>query len=103
MCVCVSRHISINFIILRACASVNAAAILEQSGLMFDDGKRPDGMTLIMEYGTALDLRRFLCQFNILVPIYLPYTLLAGSAATSVESFRRYKYVHINIGLHKLN
>jgi hypothetical protein len=42
-----SRHAALNDIIKRACASANIPSILEPSGTFRDDGKRPDGLTLI--------------------------------------------------------
>jgi hypothetical protein len=42
-----SRHTEINSIINRSLTSIHVNSILEPNGLSRDDGKRPDGMTLV--------------------------------------------------------
>ncbi|XP_063382985.1 uncharacterized protein LOC134669394 [Cydia fagiglandana] len=42
-----SRHASLNDILRRALVTAGVPAVLEPSGLARDDGKRPDGMTLV--------------------------------------------------------
>ncbi|XP_063366199.1 uncharacterized protein LOC134654659 [Cydia amplana] len=42
-----SRHAALNDIIRRSLASVNVPALLEPTGILRSDGKRPDGMSLI--------------------------------------------------------
>ncbi|CAK1589334.1 unnamed protein product [Parnassius mnemosyne] len=50
-----SRHSSLNDVIRRALASINVPSVLEPCGIFRDDGKRPDGMTLVpWERGKAL-------------------------------------------------
>ncbi|KAJ0169558.1 hypothetical protein K1T71_014743 [Dendrolimus kikuchii] len=43
----IPRHAGLNDIIRRALVSADVPAVLEPNGLIRDDGKRPDGMTLI--------------------------------------------------------
>jgi hypothetical protein len=42
-----SRHTEINSIINRSLTSIHVNSILKPNGLSRDDGKRPDGMTLV--------------------------------------------------------
>ncbi|XP_072947093.1 uncharacterized protein [Epargyreus clarus] len=42
-----SRHACVNDIIRRALVTINVPACLEPNGIARDDGKRPDGMTLV--------------------------------------------------------
>jgi hypothetical protein len=42
-----SRHTEINSIINRSLTSIHVNSTLEPNGLSRDDGKRPDGMTLV--------------------------------------------------------
>jgi hypothetical protein len=43
----IARHAAINDIIRRACATVQIPAILEPSGILRNNGKRPDGASLM--------------------------------------------------------
>ncbi|KAJ8712724.1 hypothetical protein PYW08_008028 [Mythimna loreyi] len=43
----IARHASINDIIRRALVTAGVPAVLETNGLARDDGKRPDGMTIM--------------------------------------------------------
>jgi hypothetical protein len=45
--ICFSRHTEINSIINRSLTSIHVNSTLEPNGLSRDDGKRPDGMTLV--------------------------------------------------------
>lgn len=94
----VSRHNSINDIIRRAFTSVSVAATLEPRGLMRDDGKRPDGMTLI-PWKMGRPLVWDATCVDTLAPSHLAGTSVrAGSAATSAESLKRRKYVNLDRG-----
>jgi hypothetical protein len=42
-----ARHAAVNDLIKRALASAEVPSRLEPSGLLRDDGKRPDGMSLM--------------------------------------------------------
>jgi hypothetical protein len=42
-----TRHTEINSIINRSLTSIHVNSTLEPNGLSRDDGKRPDGMTLV--------------------------------------------------------
>ncbi|KPI99111.1 hypothetical protein RR46_02328 [Papilio xuthus] len=53
----IPRHAALNDVIRRALASSGVPAVLEPNGIVRDDGKRPDGMTLIpWKNGRSLDI-----------------------------------------------
>lgn len=87
-----SRHASLNDTIRRALASVNVPAVLEPPGLARDDGKRPDGITLIpWQMGRPL-IWDATCV-DTLAPSHLPASSLrAGGAAAAAEALKRRKY-----------
>ncbi|CAH2210161.1 jg9423 [Pararge aegeria aegeria] len=47
LAVCIVTALSINDIVRRALASASIPTQLEPPGLFRDDGKRPDGMTIV--------------------------------------------------------
>lgn len=87
-----SRHHCINDVIRRALASAGVPAVLEPNGLARDDGKRPDGMTLVpWNMGRAL-VWDATCV-DTLAPSHLTGTSTrAGAAASSAEELKRRKY-----------
>ncbi|KAL0860637.1 hypothetical protein ABMA27_009987 [Loxostege sticticalis] len=89
------RHACLNDIIRRALVSVNVPATLEPTGLTRDDGKRPDGMTLVpWQLGRPL-VWDATCV-DTLAPSHLGTTSLrAGAAATAAEAAKRRKYANI--------
>ncbi|XP_073960116.1 uncharacterized protein [Choristoneura fumiferana] len=87
-----SRHASINDIIRRALVTVNVPAILEPTGMSRDDGKRPDGMTLI-PWSRGRPLVWDATCVDTLAPSHIHATSgQAGAAAASAESNKRRKY-----------
>ena len=87
-----ARHANINDIIRRALVAVGVPAILEPSGLVRDDGKRPDGMSLFpWKMGRSL-VWDATCV-DTLAPSHLPSSArCAGSAAAAAEDLKRRKY-----------
>ncbi|XP_048000558.1 uncharacterized protein LOC125237492 [Leguminivora glycinivorella] len=87
-----SRHSALNDIIRRSLATVNAPAILEPNGVSRDDGKRPDGMTLVpWKMGRVL-VWDATCV-DTLAPSHLPRTSnRAGAAAEAAEIKKMTKY-----------
>lgn len=87
-----SRHAALNDIIRRSLASVNVPALLEPSGILRDDGKRPDGMSLIpWKMGRVL-VWDATCV-DTLAPSHLHGTILrAGAAAEAAEKLKIAKY-----------
>ncbi|KAJ0179217.1 hypothetical protein K1T71_004929 [Dendrolimus kikuchii] len=87
-----SRHASLNDIIRRALVSVGVPAILEPNGLVRDDGKRPDGMSLV-PWKMGRPLVWDATCVDTLAPSHLPMTESgAGNAAASAEDVKRRKY-----------
>jgi hypothetical protein len=88
-----SRHACLNDIIRRAFVSANVPAVLEPPGLARDDGKRPDGMTLVpWKMGRPL-IWDATCV-DTLAPSHLGTTSLrAGGAAAAAEAAKCRKYI----------
>jgi hypothetical protein len=60
-----SRHTEINSIINRSLTSIRVNSTLEPNGPSRDDGKRPDGMTLVPWIkGQPLVLGRYYCRYT---------------------------------------
>ncbi|CAH2232343.1 jg26186, partial [Pararge aegeria aegeria] len=86
------RHGSLNDIIKRALATIDVPALIEPHGISRDDGKRPDGLTLVpWERGRAL-VWDATCV-DTLAPSHIRETMLkAGAAAEKAETNKRNKY-----------
>ena len=88
----IARHASINDIIRRALSTAGVPAVLEPNGLVRDDGKRPDGMTLL-PWKMGRPLVWDATCVDTLAPSHLPSTAVcAGAAAASAETTKRRKY-----------
>ncbi|KAJ8709874.1 hypothetical protein PYW08_000071 [Mythimna loreyi] len=88
----IARHASINDIIRRALVTAGVPAVLEPNGLARDDGKRPDGMT-IMPWKLGRPLVWDATCVDTLAPSHLLSTAgCAGAAAASAENLKRRKY-----------
>ncbi|CAG9118843.1 unnamed protein product [Plutella xylostella] len=87
-----SRHAALNDILRRALVSVNTPAVLEPAGVIRDDGKRPDGMSLIpWAHGRSL-VWDATCV-DTLAASHVPHTSrAAGAAAGTAENLKREKY-----------
>src|SRR5450631_1253865 len=87
-----SRHAALNEIIRRALVSHGVPAILTPSGLCREDGKRPDGVSLIpWREGKPL-LWDITCVDTFAKSHLSSSSSLAGSAATKAEERKRLKY-----------
>lgn len=88
----IPRHASINDIIRRTLATVGVPSILEPTGIVRTDGKRPDGLTLIpWKQGRCL-VWDATCV-DTLAPTHLPTTNnRGGAAACTGEVTKRRKY-----------
>ena len=87
-----SRHSAINDILKRTLATINVPSILEPSGIFRDDGKKPDGLSLIPWSKGKCLLWDATCA-DTLAPSYLHSTSRSsGSAALGAEKrkYRRY-------------
>ncbi len=92
------RHSSLNIIIKKALASVGLQSILEPPGLIREDGRQPDGMTILpWKRGKSL-VWDATCN-DTLAPSYLNQTSkVAGAAANKAEQrkFRLYESICLN-------
>ena len=91
------RHSLANDVIARALRSAKTPTILEPTGMLRGDGKRPDGVTMIpWSKGKAL-VWDFTCP-DTLAPSHVRQTsLAAGSAAIAAESKKRTKYAELSV------
>lgn len=88
----IPRHASLNDIIRRAFVSAGVPSVLEPNGLIRDDGKRPDGMTLV-PWKMGRPLVWDATCVDTMAPSHLPFTSLqAGAAAVKAENLKRHKY-----------
>lgn len=93
-----SRHASLNDILRRALVTAGVPAVLEPSGLARDDGKRPDGMTLV-PWKLGRPLVWDATCVDTLAPSHLSGTSSrAGAAANTAENLKRRKYAAIDSG-----
>ncbi|XP_063360529.1 uncharacterized protein LOC134661400 [Cydia amplana] len=94
----IPRHASLNDVIRRALVSVKVPAILEPVGLTRDDGKRPDGMTLV-PWSMGRPLVWDATCVDTFAVSHLPGTSSgAGHAATTAEDNKRRKYSTLGSG-----
>ena len=87
-----SRHGALNDTLLRAMSSAGVPATLEPQGLIRDDGKRPDGLTLVpWSKGKCLTWDATCC--DTLAASHLPSTSkTSGAAAHSAQLSKHRKY-----------
>ncbi|XP_075975622.1 uncharacterized protein LOC142976226 [Anticarsia gemmatalis] len=91
----ISRHCSLNDIIRRALVTAGVPAVLEPNGLARDDGKRPDGMSLL-PWKMGRPLVWDATCVDTLAPSHLPSTsICSGAAAAAAESLKRRKYANL--------
>lgn len=87
-----SRHAALNDIIRRSLASANVPAVLEPTGILRNDGKRPDGMSLIPWSMGRVLVWDATCV-DTLAPSHLHRTSLrAAAAAEAAERVKVGKY-----------
>ena len=92
----IPRHAALNDIIRRAFTTSGTPSVLEPNGLARDDGKRPDGMTLISWKQGRPIVWDATCVAT-LAPSHLPGTAIkVGSAAASAEAAKRRKYASLS-------
>lgn len=90
-----SRHHEVNMLIKNALHAAEIPAILEPSGTSRDDGKRPDGMTLIpWKYGKPA-VWDFTCLDTMCSSHIHNTCKTVGSAALSGESNKNKKYQNL--------
>jgi hypothetical protein len=82
----------LNDILRRACATANIPAILEPDGICRDDGKKPDGLTLIPWSKGKCLLWDATCVDTMASSYINSTSHSAGAAANSRELAKRRKY-----------
>jgi hypothetical protein len=87
-----ARHQMLNDILRRACATANIPAILEPDGICRDDGKKPDGLTLIPWSKGKCLLWDATCVDTMASSYINSTSHSAGAAANSRELAKRRKY-----------
>jgi hypothetical protein len=87
-----SRHSAINDVIKRALGSAHIPAVLEPSGTFRDDGKRPDGLTLIPWYRGKCLLWDATCVDTLAASYLQTTSRQAGAAAKAAETKKHQKY-----------
>ena len=93
------RHASANDVIIRALQASGIPSQKEPQGLSRDDGKRPDGATLIPWQQGRCTVWDFTCV-NTLAPSYLKATSSEpGAAAKIAEEKKKKKYTSLSPGL----
>lgn len=91
----ISRHAALNDVLRRAFATVNVPACLEPNGISRDDGKRPDGLTLV-PWSRGKPLVWDATCSDTLAPSHLLKTSkVAGAAADVAELNKRNKYASL--------
>ena len=81
-----TRHAAANDVIRRALSSADVPSVLEPSGLSRQDGRRPDGLTLIpWSQGRCL-LWDFTCSDTLAQSHVHQNSVVAGSAANAAEA-----------------
>jgi hypothetical protein len=84
-----SRHTEINSIINRSLTSIHVNSTLEPNGLSRNDGKRPDGMTLV-PWIKGQPLGRYYCRYT--CSHFLKTSEVSGFAAEMVSKRKHSKY-----------
>lgn len=87
-----TRHSAINDIIKRSLASVNVPSVLEPTGMLRSDGKRPDGLTTFA-WSNGRSLVWDATCVDTLCKSHVPVTSIsAGAAASKAEKKKRTTY-----------
>ncbi|OXA49110.1 hypothetical protein Fcan01_16224 [Folsomia candida] len=90
-----SRHEAANNVIARALRSAEVPCIRESAGCSTQDGKRPDGMTLI-PWSRGKSLVWDVTCVDTFAPSYLPETVrYQGAAASKAEDSKRRRYAFL--------
>ena len=92
----ISRHHAVNDLIKRALISAEIPTVLEPLGTSRDDGKRPDGMTLIPWTAGKPLVWDFTCVDTTAMSHLTSTAARAGAAALSAESMKESKYKNLN-------
>ena len=86
------RHNTVNNLIKRALVSANVPSLLEPNSLCCDDGKRPDGLTVLPWANERCLVWDFLCPDTLAASHLYRAVLGSGVVANDVESRKLTKY-----------
>jgi hypothetical protein len=86
------RHAEVNDLIKRAFVSAGIPSLLEPSGVSRDDGKRPDGLTLVPWSSGKSLVWDFTCVDTLAPSRLISSATSSGSAATGAEKKKIEKY-----------
>ena len=86
------RHNAVNDLIKRALASADVPAMLEPSSLSRDDGKRPDGLTIMPWSNGRCLVWDFTCPHTLAASHLNKAVLGPGAVANDAESRKSVKY-----------
>jgi hypothetical protein len=90
-----SRHSDLNQIIQRALSSIHISSSLEPRGLLRDDGKRPDGATLIPWSKGQRLIWNVTCVDTLANSYIRKTSIIAGSAAEEASKRKHDKYQNL--------
>jgi len=90
------RHNSVNDLIKRALASANVPALLEPSSLSRDDGKRPDGLTVLPWSEGRCMIWEFTCPDTLAASHLNRAVIGPGAVANDAESRKATKYMALS-------
>jgi len=90
------RHNSVNDLIKRALASANVPALLEPSSLSRDDGKRPDGLTVLPWSGGRCMIWDFTCPDTLAASHLNRAVIGPGAVANDAERRKATKYMALS-------
>jgi len=86
------RHNAVNDLIKRALASANVPSMLEPKSLARDDGKRPDGLTVLPWANGRCMVWDFTCPDTLAVSHLNRAVISPGAVANEAESRKSTKY-----------
>ena len=86
------RHNAVNDLIKRAMTSANIPAMLEPSSLSRDDGKRPDGLTVLPWANGHCSVWDFTCPDTLAASHLNRAVLSPGAVANEAENRKSQKY-----------
>jgi hypothetical protein len=90
------RHSAVNDLIKRALASASVPSLLEPSSLSRDDGKRPDGLTILPWANGRCLIWDFTCPDTLAVSHLNRAVIAPGAVANDAEQRKTAKYMALS-------
>ncbi|KPJ10712.1 hypothetical protein RR48_07718 [Papilio machaon] len=91
-----SRHAALNYVVCRALVSINVPAILEPNRIARDDGKRPDGLTLVPWKSGRCLVWDATCVDTLAASYLHGTSVTTGATASEAQTRKRRKYVYLS-------